>query len=127
MGTKLALALAIICLSHIKISYIAQSGIKLALWFCYIDVILCVWEDDLQSLHTFISGLNSLLPRLHFSAEISQSSVTFLHLNIYEGAIGTTHTPLTPTYITNPPTILPLSHLQSHCHWGRPKDSTVLL
>ena len=71
MSTKLAPALATLFLHHVEQRYLLSATIKPSLWLRYIDDIFCIWEDDLDSLNHFICGLNTLKPRLHFTAEIS--------------------------------------------------------
>lgn len=85
MGTKLAPSLATLFLPIIEDEYINTSTIKPSPWCRYIDDIFFVWEDSRETLDMFIAGLNSLKPRLKFTAEISSTSVTFLDLSIREG------------------------------------------
>lgn len=76
MSTKLAPALATLFLCLIEDSYIASSICKPVFYRRYIDDIFLVLEGSRMALDNFISGLNSIKPRLHFTAVISSSSVS---------------------------------------------------
>ena len=75
MGTKLAPALATLFLHHVEQRHLSSVNIKPSLWLRYIDDILCLWENDANSLNHFIDGLNKLKPRLHFTAEMHKTTV----------------------------------------------------
>ena len=85
MGTKLTLALATQFLSYMEMDFIASSPHKPKLWRHYIDDIFCIWTHSLERFNDFLLYLNSLKPRLKFTAPIEEYAVTFLDLTIYKG------------------------------------------
>jgi hypothetical protein len=51
----------------------------------YLDDILIIWEDDLESLQDFLNSLNLMNAKIKISWNIDTYSTEFLDLNIYKG------------------------------------------
>ena len=85
MGTKLAPALATIYLALLEEAYLETAPLTPHLYLRYIDDIFLIWSHGRDTLDTFIAGLNQLKPRIKFTAEISDCSMTFLDVTVYKG------------------------------------------
>lgn len=57
-----------------------------SVWLRYLDDIFLVWEDTKESLQCFLNRLNSKLPTIKLSMDLSQQSVDFLDLTIFKGS-----------------------------------------
>ena len=44
-----------------------------------------LWTHRREALDAFVAGLNSLRPRIRFTAETSMDSLTFLDVRVYKG------------------------------------------
>ena len=54
-------------------------------WFRFLDDILLLWTGTNLELNTFLQHLNSRMRAIKFTMEKSQSTITFLVLEIYKG------------------------------------------
>lgn len=85
MGTKLAPALATLYLAHIEEEFLDGLTLRPLVWFRYIDDVFCVWTHGRPAFDSFLDAINSLRPRLHFTATLSDVEVVFLDLVVYKG------------------------------------------
>ena len=85
MGTKLAPALATLYLGLIEEEFLTHRVFKPKIWLRYIDDIFLIWTEGRQALDTFIEDLNTLKPRIKFTADISDTHATFLDVKVFKG------------------------------------------
>ena len=85
MGTKLAPALATIYLAFLEEAYLDSAPFVPHLYLRYIDDVFLLWPHGRDRLNTFVDGLNTLKPRIKFTAEISDRSRTFLDVTVFKG------------------------------------------
>lgn len=85
MGTKTAVAFANIFMGKIETEIISQSITKPREWKRYIDDIFSLWDTDKQEITLFIEQANNFHPTIKFTAEISESEITFLDTVIFKG------------------------------------------
>lgn len=86
MGTKMAPAYANLFLDTLETRFLDDCTIKPVVWRRYIDDILCIWSGSMDTLNNFLERLNTIHPTIHFTWETSESSITFLDLDLYKGA-----------------------------------------
>lgn len=51
-------------------------------WLRYIDDIFGIWEGNENGFHIFLSHLNNFNSHLHFTSNISSTSIDFLDLSV---------------------------------------------
>ena len=78
MGTKMAVAFANIFMAEIKTNLLNQSRIKPIAWNRYIDDVFSLWDTKREDLDIFITQANTYHPTIKFTAEISDTEITFL-------------------------------------------------
>ena len=77
MGTKMAVAFANILMANIET--------KPTIWKGYIDDIFSLWDVNKPDIDKFIEQANSHHPTIKFTAEISNTEITFLDTVVYKG------------------------------------------
>ena len=85
MGTKAAVAFSNIFMAEIETQILQQSKHKPLEWIRYIDDRASLWVTTKDEVLQFIQKANQFLPTIKFTAEISNSNVTFLDTTIYKG------------------------------------------
>ena len=85
MGTKMAVVFANIFMSKVESEIISQSTLKLLVWKRYIDNIFSLWTITRENITQFIEQANNHHPTIKFTAEISDTEITFQDTNIYKG------------------------------------------
>ena len=85
MGTKVAVAFANIFMSVIETEIILHSSIKPLVWKRYIDDIFSLWNIDTKDIDLFLEQANNYHPTIKFTAEISDTEITYLDTCVYKG------------------------------------------
>ena len=85
MGTKMAVAFANIFMSKVESDILSQSALKPLVWKRYIDDIFSLWTIARENIIQFIEQAKNHHPTIKFTAEISDTEITFLDTNIYKG------------------------------------------
>ena len=85
MGTKMAVAFANIFMAEIETKLINQSKTKPTKWKRYIDDIFSLWDSNRQEIDLLIKQANNFHPTIKFTAEISETEITFLDTIITKG------------------------------------------
>ena len=85
MGTKVAVSFANIFMANIETTLIQQNETKPQEWRRYLDDIFSLWESDEEDVDQFIKQANKFHPTIKFTAEISQSEITFLDTVVFKG------------------------------------------
>ena len=99
MGTRMAVAFANLFMAEIETKLLHQSSIKPIVWKRYIDDVFSLWDvrkQDIdlfteqwdvrkQDIDLFIEQANTFHPTIKFTAEISETEITFLDTVVYKG------------------------------------------
>ena len=85
MGTKMAVSFANIFMAEVETDIINQSPNKPLIWKRYIDNIFSLWNTNKEAIHNFTKLANSFHPTIKFTAEISDTEITFLDICVYKG------------------------------------------
>ena len=85
MGTRVAVAFANIFMSEIETEIILHSSNKPLVWKRYIDDIFSLWNIDKRDIGLFLELANNYHPTIKFTAEISDTEITFLDTYVYKG------------------------------------------
>ena len=85
MGTKMAVSFANIVMAEVETDIMNQSPNKPLIWKRYIDDIFSVWNTNKEAIHNFTKLANSFHPTIKFTAEISDTEMTFLDTCVYKG------------------------------------------
>ena len=85
MGTKMAVAFANIFMSAIETEIIRLSSNKPLVWKRYIDDIFSLWNINKKDIGSFIELANNHHPTIKFTAEISDTEITFLDTCVHKG------------------------------------------
>ncbi|XP_068708250.1 uncharacterized protein [Montipora foliosa] len=85
MGTKMAVAFANVFKAKIEKGIISKSKIKPLVWKRYIDDVFCVWHTTEDNIEKFVQRANNYHDTIKFTAEISDSEITFLDTKVYKG------------------------------------------
>ena len=85
MGTKMAVAFANVFMAKIEKGIISKSKIKPLVWKRYIDDVFCVWHTTEDNIEKFVQRANNYHDTIKFTAEISDSEITFLDTKVYKG------------------------------------------
>ena len=85
MGTKMAVAFANIFMSAVETRLISQSPTQPLVWKRYIDDIFSLWDKNKEEIGSFIELANNHHPTIKFTANISETEITFLDTCIYKG------------------------------------------
>ena len=78
IGPKMAVAFANTFMSAIETEIIRPSSNKPLVWKRYIDGIFSLWNIDKKDIGLFIELANNHHPTIKFTAEISDTEITFL-------------------------------------------------
>ena len=85
MGTKMAVAFAVVFMAHIEKQLLAASPFKPTLWKRFIDDIFSVWTISEQEINDFVSFANNLHPTIKFTCDMSSERIVFLDTEIFKG------------------------------------------
>ena len=85
MGTKMAVAFANIFMARIERQILSQSCIKPLFWKRYIDDVFSLWNTSLDKIESFVKKANNFHSTIKFTAEMSQTEITFLDTKVYKG------------------------------------------
>ena len=87
MGTKMAVAFANIFMARIEKQILSQSCItmKPLFWKRYIDDVFSLWNASLNKIEGFVKKANNFHSTIKFTAEMSETEITFLDTKVYKG------------------------------------------
>ena len=85
MGTKMAVAFANIFMARIERQILSQSCIKPLFWKRYIDDVFSLWNTSLDKIESFVKKANNFHSTIKFTAEMSETEITFLDTKVYKG------------------------------------------
>ena len=89
MGTKMAVAFANIFMARIERQILSQSCIKPLFWKRYIDDVFSLWNTSLDKIESFVEKADNFHPTITFTAEMSETEITFLDTQVYKGLDST--------------------------------------
>ena len=69
MGSPIACVLANLYMEYFECELRTQLPQQPAIWWRYVDDIICIWPHDTNIFDNFLQGLNRLAPSIKFSAE----------------------------------------------------------
>ena len=101
MGTKLAPNYANLFMSDFENKHVFTQPVQPIYYRRYIDDIFFIWDRTVSELENFVNHLNSVHPTIKFTKDISNTTITFLDLDIYkkDNSLQTkTHFKLTNTF-----------------------------
>ena len=78
MGTKMAVSFANIFMAAVETEIIERSSKKPLIWKRYIDDVFSLWNLNKEEITAFIELANNCHPTIKFTAEISDTEITFL-------------------------------------------------
>ena len=79
MGTKMAVSFANIFMAAVETAdKINSSCLKPLTWKRYIDDVFSLWNINKEEINSFIELANNYHPTIKFTAEISDTEITFL-------------------------------------------------
>jgi len=84
MGTKMAVSFDNIFIAEDETDIINQNPNKPLIWKRYSDDIFSLWNTNKEAINNFTERANSFHPRIEFTAEISDTEITFLDSCVYE-------------------------------------------
>ena len=87
MGTKMAVSFANIFTAAVETEIINRSHFKPLTWKRYIDDVFSLWNINKEEINSFIELANSYYPITKFTAEISDTEITFLDTCVCKGEI----------------------------------------
>ena len=85
MGTKMAVSFANIFMAAVETEIIERSSKKPLIWKRYIDDVFSLWNLIKEEITVFIEIANNYHPTIKFTAEISDTEITFLDTCVYKG------------------------------------------
>ncbi|XP_068711498.1 uncharacterized protein [Montipora foliosa] len=85
MGTKMAVAFAVIFMAHIEKQLLALSPHKPLIWKRFIDDIFSVWALPKVEINNFIVFANSFHTTIKFTHEMSSEKIVFLDTEVFKG------------------------------------------
>ena len=85
MGTKMVVAFANIFMARIERQILSQSCIKPLFWKRYIDDVFSLWNTSLDKIESFVKKANNFHSTIKFTAEMSETEITFLDTKVYKG------------------------------------------
>ena len=85
MGTKMAVSFANIFMAAVETEILNQSHFKPLTWKRYIDDVFSLWNINKEEINSFIELANSYHSTMKFTAEISDTKITFLDTCVYKG------------------------------------------
>ena len=115
MGTKMAVAFANIFMSRVETEIMSQSTIKPLVWKRYIDDVFSLWNTNRGEITQFIEQANKHHPTIKFTAEVSDTEITFLDTIIYKGVFFETKSVLDVRTHFKPTETFQYTHFSS-CH-----------
>ena len=115
MGTKMAVTFANIFMGRVETEIISQSTIKPLVWKRYIDDIFSLWNTNRGEMTQFIEQANKHHPTIKFTAEVSDTEITFLDTIIYKGVRFETKSVLDVRTHFKPTETFQYTHFSS-CH-----------
>ena len=83
MGTKMVVSFANIFIAEDETDIINQNPNKPLIWKRYIDDIFSLWNTNKEAINNFTELANSFHPTIKFTAEISDTEITFLDTCVY--------------------------------------------
>ena len=83
MGTKMAVSFANIFMAAVETEIIERSSKKPLIWKRYIDDVFSLWNLTEEEITAFIELANNYHPPIKFTAEISDTEITFLDTCVY--------------------------------------------
>ena len=89
MGTKMAVAFANIFMARIEKQILSQSCIKPLFWERYIDDVFSLWNTSLDKIESFVEKADNFHSTIKFTAEMSETEITFLDTQVYKGLDST--------------------------------------
>ena len=72
--------------------FIEQCSLTPTVWLRFLDDIFIIWDHSLAELEDFINRLNSFHPTIKFTHTVSDTSVSFLDVNISKNVDSTLST-----------------------------------
>ena len=84
MGTKMVVSFANIFIAEDETDIINQNLNKPLIWKRYIDDIFSLWNTNKEAINNFTELASSFHPRIEFTAEISDTEITFLDIRVYK-------------------------------------------
>ena len=88
LGKKMAVAFANIFMARIERQILSQSCIKPLFWKRYIDDVFSLWNTSLDKIEGFVKKANNFHSTIKFTAEMSETEITFLDTKVYFVARG---------------------------------------
>ena len=85
MGSKMAVAFAVIFMAHIEKQLLASSPHKPIIWKRFIDDIFSVWTINENEINDFVLFANSFHPTIKFTCEMSSQRIVFLDTEVFKG------------------------------------------
>ncbi|XP_044167639.1 uncharacterized protein LOC122951676 [Acropora millepora] len=85
MGTKMAVAFAVIFMAHIEKQLLANSPHKPLIWKRFIDDIFSVWTLPEAEVNNFVEFANSFHTTIKFTHEMSSEKIVFLDTEVFKG------------------------------------------
>ena len=85
MGKKMTVAFANIFMARIEKQILSQSCIKPLSWKRYIDDVFSLWNTSLKKIESFVEKANNFHSTIKFTAEMSETEITFLDTKVYKG------------------------------------------
>lgn len=84
MGTKLAPNYANLFMTDFETKHVFTYPLQPTYYRRFIDDIFLIWDHSLAELNNFIDHLNSVHPTIKFTKVISDTTITYLDLDIYK-------------------------------------------
>ena len=84
MGTKMAVSFANIFMAAVETEIISRSHLKPLTWKRNIDDVFSLWNMNKGEISSFIELANNYHPTIKFTAEISDTEITFLDTCVYK-------------------------------------------
>jgi len=85
MGRKIAVSFANIFMAAVETEIINRMHLKPLTWKRYIDDVFSLWNVNKEEINTLIKLANNCRPTIKFTAEISDTEVTFLDTCVRKG------------------------------------------
>ena len=85
MGTKMAVAFAVIFMAHIEKQLLIASPQKPIFWKRFIDDIFSVWTLPVKEINNFVDFANSFHATIKFTHEMSSEKIVFLDTEVFKG------------------------------------------
>ena len=81
----MAVAFANISMARIERQIFSQSCIKPLFWKRYTDDVFSVWNTSLDKIESFVKKANNFHSTIKFTAEMSETEITFSDTKVYKG------------------------------------------